>query len=91
MGRYTFTQAECFLNDGMHLVLLVRRWHRMVFVMDAPNTVYLAEADSKPKLEATRRERATECGRPATHDGNRKGDGVADVQLEFFDIEGLDW
>src|ERR1700730_5911566 len=61
----------------------------MVLVLDAPSTVDLAKADGQPKLEATRLGRATDCGRPATHDGDRKGDGVSDAYLQLFDVEGL--
>jgi hypothetical protein len=53
----------------------------MVLVLDAPSTVDLAKADGQSKLEATRHGRATDCGRPATHDGDRKGDGVSDAHL----------
>jgi hypothetical protein len=34
------------------LVLLIRRRHRMVLVLDAPSAVDLAKADGQPKLEA---------------------------------------
>jgi len=34
-------------------------------------------------------ETAADCGRPATNDGNRQADGVADAHLLLFDVEGL--
>jgi hypothetical protein len=37
----------CIPSDGTPLVLLVRRRHRMVLVLDAPSTVDLAKADGK--------------------------------------------
>ena len=61
----------------------------MVLVLDTPSAVDLAKADGQPKLKPARRRWATDCGRPATHDGNRKGDGVADAHLQLFDVEGL--
>src|SRR5262249_38602103 len=70
-------------------VLLVCRRHRMVLVPDPPSAVDLAKPDGQPKLKATRHGRVTDCGRAATHDGSGKGDGVADIYLQLFGVEGL--
>jgi hypothetical protein len=40
-------------------------------------------------MGAARHGRATDCGRPATHDGNRKGDCVADPHPWLSNVEGL--
>src|SRR5215475_941025 len=74
---------------GVPLVLLVRRRHRMVLMPDAPRAVDLAKADGQPKLESARRRRTTGSRRPATHDGNSKGDGVAGIYLQLFDVESV--
>jgi len=61
----------------------------MVLVPDAPGSVDFAKANCQPELEATWLGRATDRGRPATHDGDREGDSVAGANLQLFNVEGL--